>query len=199
MREKRAPRKRFRGAKINPDVLSGGQMLCRNGLKINSGENISAEKTAEPRDRVRARMKMAEMDRHQVRYRSRKSQYLMKNPKIGMKQIESMRLARIEISPYNSARIDTVGRALFHARRRQSFASLPDQRSIQATPGITPTSRLSRGLREIRISMRLCVAIEQFPTIIRTGPATRRNAASSHSRTGARCIHRPPYWATLIS
>lgn len=90
-------------------------------------------------------------------------------------------------------------RPFFHARRRQSFASLPDQRSIQATPGITPTGRLSRGLREIRISMRLCVAIEQFPTIIRTGPATRRNAASSHSRTGARCIHRPPYWATLIS
>ncbi|NHB05054.1 hypothetical protein GWK53_00825 [Burkholderia cepacia] len=116
MREKRAPRKRFRGAKINPDVLSGGQMLCRNGLKINSDENISAEKTAEPHDRVRARMKMAEMDRHQVRYRSRKSQYLMKNQKIGMKQIESMRLARIEISPYNSARIDTVGRALFSTR-----------------------------------------------------------------------------------
>ncbi|WP_431228607.1 hypothetical protein [Burkholderia contaminans] len=33
----------------------------------------------------------------------------MNHPEKDMKQIESMRLARIEICPYNSARIDTGG------------------------------------------------------------------------------------------
>ncbi|MFH5253768.1 hypothetical protein ACGTRS_21315 [Burkholderia semiarida] len=119
------------------------------------------------------------------------------NRKGGIARMAAPWLAGFEICSYNSARTDSGSRG--HSRREHGNPSRPDRlgdpdderRAIRRTVAC-------RAGPPVPESMRACDATDASPQsglrrFLRTGQATRGNAANRLFTTGARCLHRSPH------